>query len=101
MFISENTGILDEALQSGDQSNINRAIISFLKDMAAQLDTLRLDVDDSGAKTEAMVSNYEYINANMQVIKQAIVGDIKVDTAEELYGQPDEDLCCDDCEEGI
>ena len=39
MFISENTGILDEALQSGDQSNINRAIIFFLKDLAAQLDT--------------------------------------------------------------
>ena len=99
MFLSENINALDDALKSGDQSTIKASLVSFLKDMAAQIDMLKLDIEEASNKSESLVSNFEYINANMQVIKQAIVGDIKVDTAEDEYLSQDEDSCChdDDC----
>ena len=67
---------------SGQSGQIISDLLDLVSELAAEIDMLRLKAEEADEKADAVTDNLEYINSNLQLIRDRIVGEIKVDVDE-------------------
>lgn len=83
-----------QQLKSGaQQDRIISELLDLVSELAAEVDMLRLKAEEADEKADAVTDNLEYINSNLQLIRDRIVGEIKVDTDEYTVHEADEHEC--------
>ena len=105
MYISQSLTQIKEKLTAlkdkskPEEYDFFESLFGIVEKMASELDLINAKTEENAEKTDMINTNIEHMNANLQEIRNCIVGDVKVDT--DSYTK-DFDDCCEgnDCDCG-
>lgn len=63
-------------------------LLDLIAELSAEIDILKLRVEEANEKADSVSDNLEYVNSNLQLIRDRIVGEISVDTDEYTAAKP-------------